>query len=268
MAFAAALDYMWQTPTTRVWEKLHNEGKLTPAEDAFWRTKPPEELYDLEKDPDEVQNLANVAAHQEIKTRLATAQHEHALKIRDIGFIPEGERLRRAKNRSLYDLGHDNADYPLARVLETAELASLLEASALPALKTATRDRDSAVRYWAVLGILMRGSNAVASARDDLQQATKDSCVEVQIAAAQALAQFGDNVDVERSLTRLVDLADWSKHDVFTAMAALNSLDALGEKAAPVATQIKRLPSEGKAPDARYSSYVPRLVEDLQAKFK
>jgi arylsulfatase A-like enzyme len=268
LIYGQHLDYMWQTPTTRVWEKLHNEGKLTPAQDAFWKPKPPEELYDLEKDPDEMQNLANVAAHQEIKTRLATAQHEHALKIRDIGFIPEGERLLRAKNRSLYDLGHDNANYPLARVLETAELASLLEPNALPALKKATQDADSAVRYWAVLGILMRGSNAVASARDDLQQATKDSCVEVQIAAAQALAHFGDNAEVERSLARLVDLADWSKHHVFTAMAAVNSLDALGEKAAPVAAQIKRLPIEGKAPDARYSSYVPRLVEDLQAKFK
>jgi arylsulfatase A-like enzyme len=268
LIYGQHLDYMWQTPTTRVWEKLHNEGKLTPAQDAFWKPKPPEELYDLQKDPDEVNNLANVAAYQEIKTRLATAQHDHALKIHDVGFIPEGERLRRANKGSLYELGHNEKKYPLARVLETAELASLLEPTALPALKKATQDSDSAVRYWAVLGILMRGSNAVTASRAELQQAIKDSCIEVQITAAQALAQFGSDADTQQHLTRLVELADWSKHDVFTAMAALNSLDALGTKASSAAARIKKLPIEGKSPDARYSSYVPRLVEDLQEKFK
>ena len=45
--------------------KLHDEGKLTPAQDQFWNRKPPEELYDLQNDPDEVHNLAGSPAHQE-----------------------------------------------------------------------------------------------------------------------------------------------------------------------------------------------------------
>ena len=35
------LDYMFQTPTTQVWHKLHQQGKLNPEQDAFWKTKPP-----------------------------------------------------------------------------------------------------------------------------------------------------------------------------------------------------------------------------------
>src|SRR5262249_27986360 len=46
------IDYMFQTPTTRVWKRLHDEGRLTPAQEAFWGTKEPEELYDLRSDPD------------------------------------------------------------------------------------------------------------------------------------------------------------------------------------------------------------------------
>ncbi|MEJ7607417.1 MAG: hypothetical protein WKF37_14415, partial [Bryobacteraceae bacterium] len=52
------LAYMFETPTTRVWQKLSNLGTLTPEQSVFWNTKPIEELYDLQHDPDEVRNLA------------------------------------------------------------------------------------------------------------------------------------------------------------------------------------------------------------------
>ncbi len=268
LIYGQHIDYMWQTPTTPVWEKLHNEGKLTPAQDAFWNTKPPEELYDLQNDPDEVKNLASSSAHQEIKTKLRNEQQQHALRIRDVGFIPEGERFVRSRAGSPYDLGHDEGRYPLARVLEIAELASMLKPDALPALKKALIDEDSAIRYWGALGILMRGKSAVADAPDLLRTALKDSSTDVRIVAAQALAQYGAATDAGEALSLLVEHANWSRHDVFSALAALNSLDALGMKAAPGAAQIKALPDTGKSPDARYSSYVPRLLEDLQARFK
>src|SRR5262249_9595971 len=52
------VDYMFQTPTTRIWKQLYDEEKLKPPQTYFWQTKPAEELYDLDSDPDEVHNLA------------------------------------------------------------------------------------------------------------------------------------------------------------------------------------------------------------------
>ena len=268
LIYGQHLDYMWQTPTTPVWEKLHRDGKLTPAQDAFWNRKPPEELYDLQSDPDEVRNLAASATHEAIKARLRQAQHEHALKIRDVGFIPEGERFARTKGGSPYDLGHDNGKYPLTRVLETAELASLLQPDALPALKKAMADSDSVIRYWGALGVLMRGPSGIASARTELQAALKDSSPDVRITAAQALGQFGTDADLKEVLPLLADQADWTKHTVFSAIAALNSLDALGSKISPLTEVIRQMPANGPAPDARYDSYAPRLIEDLREKLK
>ncbi|MEW6159037.1 MAG: sulfatase, partial [Verrucomicrobiota bacterium] len=92
LIYGQHLDYMWQTQTTRVWEKLFEEGKLNAAQERFWKAKPPEELYDLELDPDEVHNLAESPAHQEIKKRLRQAQQTEARAIIDLGFVPEGER--------------------------------------------------------------------------------------------------------------------------------------------------------------------------------
>ncbi len=101
-----------------------------------------------------------------------------------------------------------------------------------------------------------------------MQKALKDDSPYVQIVAAQALGQYGDAADLQTALPLLIARANWSKNDVFVALAALSALDALGDKAAAVAPQIQELPAKGPAPDARYSSYVPRLLGDLQARFR
>ncbi len=265
LIYGQHVEYMFQTPTTRVWKQLHDAGKLTPEQDQFWNAKPPEELYDLQKDPDEVQNLAGSPDHQGIKLKLRQAQRDLALQIRDVGFMPEGERFARAGEHSLYDFGHDDQQYPFAAVFEAAETASMLDPAAVPALKQMLTARDSAVRYWAALGIMMRGKPAVVAARDELLAALRDDSPHVAIAAAHALGEHGTDEDLKRVLPFLIDHADGSRHDVFVAIAALTVLEAMKNKVAPFAMRIKALPNDVPVPDARYKPYVPRLLEDLQA---
>jgi uncharacterized sulfatase len=260
--------YMFETPTTRVWKKLHDEGKLTAAQDHFWKPKPPEELYDLQRDPDEVNNLAASPEHQETLKTLRQAQQDLATRICDVGFLPEGELFSRDPGVSPFDMGRDSKKYPFERIFAMAELASLLKLEALPDLKKALADDDSAVRYWAALGILMRGAKGFEATAADLRKALDDRSPYVRIVAAQALGQNTNDEDLKRSLRLLVEHSDWSKHDVFVCMAALNALDSLGGKAAPVAEALKSLPTKGKAPDARYSGYVARLLQDLQTSLK
>jgi uncharacterized sulfatase len=268
LIYGQHLDYMWQTPTTRVWEQLHRAGRLTPVQDAFWNRKPPEELYDLQNDPDEVKNLAASPAHEETRNRLRQALRDHALEILDLGFLPEGEQYARARGGSPYDRARVEGVYPLARVIETAERASLLQPGAVPALKAALRDADSAVRYWGVLGLLMRGAAGVDQARLELRAALQDPAADVRIAAAEALGLYGDKADEPPILSLLAEQANWKTQNVFNVMAALNAIDALGPKSAPLAEMIRSLPTNGVVPHARYNSYVPRLVEDLRDKFK
>ena len=144
----------------------------------------------------------------------------------------------------------------------------MLTPEVLPKLQKAMADGDSAVRYWGTLGILMRGQVAVAVTRAELRSALADASPEIRIVAAQALAQFGSESERNEVLPLLATHADWSKQSVFNALAALNSIDALGRKAASLATTIQSLPTNGPSPHVRYSSYVPRLVEDLQLRIK
>src|SRR5205823_1170060 len=144
-----------------------------------------------ETDPDEMRNLAGSPQHQEVLRRFRKVALEHALTIRDVGFLPEDEIHTRSEGSTPYEAGHDDRKYPLARVLETANLASMLRAEDTPRLKAALADADSAVRYWAALGLRMRGKDAVAAVNAELRQALTGKAPAVRIAAAEALGKHG-----------------------------------------------------------------------------
>jgi len=257
------ISYMFQTPTTRVWKQLYDEGKLKPPQTRFWETKPPEEFYDLVSDPDEVNNLAGSPAHQAIIEELRRAQQAHALRIRDLGFLPEGERGRRAGDLTLWEMGHNPARYPIERILAAADLASSLRPEALDSLRRGLRDDDSAVRYWSALGFLMRGSNAVAASRQDLRSLFKDSSPSVRVAAAEALGRFGSGDDLAASLAALKELLGPDKHGAAVTLEALGAVDALGPKAAPLLETLKIMPTRDPQAPGRMAEYVPRITADL-----
>jgi hypothetical protein len=256
--------YQFETQTTRVWRELFDAGKTNEAQSNFWRVpKAPEELYDLQNDRDEVRNLAAAPEHRAVLEKLRKAQREHLAAIRDICFLPESEMHARSARSTPYELARDEAKYPQARILAAAELASNLDPAALPELAKLLADSDSAVRYWAALGLLMRGEPAVTSRMEELNVALKDTAPEVRIVAAEALARHGNEEQRNAALATLATLAQPDKNGVLVAMPALAAIEALGEKAAslhPAVGQWKRI---GAAPDGRFGSYVGRLIENI-----
>ena len=258
------VEYQFQTPTTRIWRALFDAGKATEAQSIFWRApKAPEELYDLQTDPDEVRNLALSNDHRAILEKLRNAQREHLLATRDVCLLPESELHSRTTGSSPYQLARDDAKYPLIRIAAAAELASNLEPAALPELATLLGDPDSAVRYWAALGHLMRWQAAVSAHEEARKKALGDSSPAVRIVAAQALAQFGGEASRKAALAVLGELAPPEKNGILTAMAALAAIEALGPIAAPLHPEIAAMKPGGPSPDGRYNSYVTRLIQNL-----
>jgi len=264
------LAYMFQTPTTRVWKDLYDAGKLSPPQTYFWERKPAEELYDLQSDPDEVRNLAALPEHQEILARMRTALREQIIRTRDVGFLPEDEIHRRSEGSTPYDIGHDDKSYPLEVILETAEMASSLDPKQTSALVSRLKDSssDCAVRYWAALGLLMRGTEGVAAGHDALVIALADKSLSVRIAAAQCLAQFGPSSELQRSLAVLLELANADKHGLYFAMQALNAIDAIDDKAEVFKDRIAMLAKLDKKFDRRIRENITKLVEKILSDFE
>ncbi|MCC6538085.1 MAG: sulfatase-like hydrolase/transferase [Bryobacterales bacterium] len=250
------INYMFETPTTRVWKKRFDEGQATPAQQAFWKTKPVEELYDLTADRDEVKNLAGSPQHKTVLERLRKAQRALAERVRDVGFLPEGEiHARAGQDGAPYAMGHDPARYAAARVMDAADLASR---GGRPSLT----DADSAVRYWAAQGYLVR-QEADAALRRAVES---DASPYVRAVAAEALGRYGQQPgDVDLAVKTLIELAPADKHGVFVSILALNGLDALDVKAAGVKNAVAALPKEAPGAPERFRSYIPRLIEKTLA---
>jgi uncharacterized sulfatase len=261
---AQRVAYQFETPSTRVWNQLFIEGKTNEAQSIFWRVpKATEELYDLQSDRDEVHNLAQSAEHLAILEELRSAQFAHLARVRDVCFLPEMEMHTRAVGSTPYELARRGSKYPFEKIYAAADVASRLDPQSTPALIALMNDSDSAVRYWAALGLLMRGEDAIIQGTESLQKALADDFASVRIVAAQSLVQFGGADSAKPALETLSALADPKSNGVLTAMSALAAIESLGSKAASLHSAIASMQASGPSPDARYDSYVPRLIENI-----
>ena len=105
----------------------------------------------------------------------------------------------------------------------------------------------------------MRGQAAVDACKASLRAALADASPSVRVVAAEALGRYGGTDDLQRALTTLKEAADPTRTNVYVAIAAMNSLDALGAKAAPLADPIRAIPTKDPKAPERANGYIGSL---------
>ena len=208
LAFKPFEDYEFDAVVVRHWVELARQGKLTgPQEMLAMRFKPIEELYDSADDPHMVRNVAGDPEYADVLQRMRGRLGDWMLETRDLGILDETEMLEREKGAaSPWDLGQTLENYE--RILDTANLQ--LEARpAIPELISRTQDPDSAVRFWAALGLAVAGqfggAEAVSSVAPALEAALEDESVSVRLTAAEGLFNLGR---YEKGLPILIEALD------------------------------------------------------------
>ncbi len=258
--------YMFEMPTTRVWKEAFDAGRTTAAQSYFWKTKPSEELYDLQADPDEVNNLAMRPdpAQKEALNKFRAAQGSLARRIRDVGFLPEHEMHARAGGDAPYEMARDEKRFNMTKTINAAELATMTPTAAPATLRTYLSDGDSAVRYWCATGLLRQGRAGVGPCLEALRGCLADAALNVRIVAAEALARYGEAGDLGPAVDVLFAAADATKVSVYAAMAAMNALTEVGGAALkPYRDRIEALPQDAPKVNERVRPSVPRLREYL-----
>jgi uncharacterized sulfatase len=108
LPYAQYINYMDEMPIMRAWRRLAFEGTLNPTQMLFFaRTKPPEELYDTEKDPHEVNNLAGSPEQSEVLKEMRAALDKWIAETKDLGEVPEKELIKRGVVRDVLSTEYD-----------------------------------------------------------------------------------------------------------------------------------------------------------------
>lgn len=253
------LSYLWKAPSMESWEKAWKNGELNEVQSAFWKPKPAEELYDVERDPHNIHNLAGQEQYNGVLLRMRRANREWILGQKDVGFIPEAMMQEIVKRQPLYDYAR-SGQYPLAQIMQTAELASSGDPKVLAELTKRLSDEHPVIRYWAALGCAILAEDASA-AKNELTALTQDPEVSVRLAAAEALYSIGQS-----SLAIPVLEYGLKSDNVMARVHALNILENFGEDARPLLDDIRELLREN-VKDSDYDVRAAlRIIERMEDK--
>jgi uncharacterized sulfatase len=240
--------YLFQTPTTRVWKQMYDEGQLNETQRYFWEPKASEELYDLQTDPHETRNLAGSAEHAEVLRRMRGALDAHQRATRDVGFLPEYE-LQREGPLTVYERRLNPATYDFDTIYAMAQQASDRSVS-YANVRSGLSDSNPIVRYWAAMGAVIRGREAVASAAAELEKLLGDSEPGPRIVAAEALGRFSPS-HRQRAVEVLLRDADTRTTGLWVAQLALYTLNQFTDLTDAEKAVVAGLPPETGARGAR-----------------
>lgn len=256
-SYGQYMSYNWQAESMRAWERLHDEGKLSGAPARFFAPgKAVEELYEVERDPWQVHNLAADPAYAGELVRMRGVLRSEMMGSHDLGLLNEYEMNARSKESSPYEIAADPRLNPLETLMAAADLASARDVRQLPALRMILRHEDSAVRWWGAVGFLALREEA-APAKEALLTALSDVSPEVRIAAAESLCLIGASPE---ALPVLRDAL--GADNVFVRLSALNAALRLGHLARPLLPAIAQAKIDAPG-EKDVADYVARMVDYL-----
>ena len=211
--------------------RLADPKKMTPPQWHFaGPTRSVEELYDCDKDPQNLQNLSGSTSHKKVLNRLRRELNNHLKESRDLGFLPEYEAWKLFENSSGWELAN-SGKVDLQIISKAAEqVAQAKEKSLLVNLKS----RNASVRYWGAIGLNAYQKEISNEAKKALRTALGDSSPSVRIEAANALILHGE---VEDALAQLIQ--ELKHQNLIVVTHAARTIELLGNKAIKAAEAMK-----------------------------
>lgn len=232
---------------------LFEAGKLNELQSRFYQpTRPTEELYDLEDDPQELNNLASNPRYKKQLSKMRKALYKWMDETNDPGLIPEpiledlgkeyGNKYNAMKQPGLADI-HNR----LITIIEAGEARNnkvLLES---------INSKDPSERYWAVTWL---GVNKVEQARTKVIALTGDRNPAVRVAAILALYKIDPDFNPVPALAK-----ELNNENLVVGMYAMNALEQTGIRNAEVKAVAEKAVKSPYEFTMRFGKYLIEVCE-------
>ncbi|MCB9082024.1 MAG: sulfatase-like hydrolase/transferase [Lewinellaceae bacterium] len=177
--------YRYKMLLYQEWWDMFRAGELNVVQAQFFQQRPAEQLFDLEKDPHEINNLADNFAYQRV---LADIRHDFQQQLRainDLSFFPEPYYLKTGIQNPV-QFGKDNQQL-IRELIAIADLQLLPFNRAEKQLKSALHAPNPWKRYWALIVCSSFGEQAATFYPVAKEMARKDAENLVRVRAAEFL---------------------------------------------------------------------------------
>ena len=244
------LNYLWKMKATQAWVEHVQLGRASKLEERFFKPKGwTEELYDMEKDPDSIDNLIDNPEYAEVIKRMRRNLRSWQEEVFDTGMLPESEMVKLAaqNNTTIYQAARDRSLYNLPQLLDAADLALEENETNLPALRRLLKSPDLGLRYWGIVGCFLL--NDTQSAFTCLE----DDSHEVRAMAGWLLLRSGNKKIGLQCLEQLL------KENSYATLSVLNIMDWAEDDAKPLLPTIQAL---------KLKNYEEKMQLHLLAKHK
>lgn len=182
-------NYRYRMLAYQEWRELYQAGKLSPTQARFFQTRPIEELYDVEADPHEVQNLAADPRYASQLHELRTELQSQEQQLPDLSFYPESVLVDEAVNGPVeFGQAHQKQ---IAHLVEIADLSLLPFTDARQSIEKAIRSENAWERYWGLIVCSCFGNEAQPFVEQAVKIAQTDSEPLVRVRAAEFLGLIG-----------------------------------------------------------------------------
>lgn len=197
--------YMDMGEITHLIRQDYKAGKLSPVQSQMLEPRPAEYLYDLEKDPWEINNLAENPAYGTLLKELRQAQEKDILASKDILFLPEYELERISKTTTPYVY---RSQLDLKSIYEIAKWAGLRTEKARVAQLKGMESKNEFVRYWALLGLKSNVKAMSEKEKAALTNRLADPYPPNRIVAASLVSELNDGAAARKILVEAIQSSE------------------------------------------------------------
>ncbi|NWK55355.1 sulfatase [Verrucomicrobiaceae bacterium N1E253] len=143
--------------------EMYYAGTLNKQQALFFNKKAPEALYDLEKDPYELNNLAADPAHRDTLLKMRKELAGHVKSSHDLSLFPESVLIEHAFANPV-EYGNQHAAL-IATLVDIADLQLQEFASVKSALLAALKNEHPLNQYWALITATSFAAQGVEDAK-------------------------------------------------------------------------------------------------------